>query len=78
MTTYNIKYKVSKNYVEQEPNKFGWNKVASFLVVELDYTYSISLPVKEFTTKKAKAIVKAKIIEHLDSLKYDAEYTETI
>ena len=78
MATYTIKYKLSKSYVEQEPNKYGWNEVANFLVVELGYSDSISMPVSEFTAQKAKAIVKAKIIEHLDSLKYEAEYTETI
>jgi len=78
MAIYNIKYKLSDVYTEQEPNKFGWDKVANFLVVELGYSNLISLPKEEFTAKKAKAMVKAKIKDYLDKLKYDAEYQETI
>ncbi len=78
MVTYNIKYRLSDVYIEQVPNKFGWNKVANFLVVELGYSDSISLPVSEFTAVKAKAMVKTKIKDYLDKLKYDAEYQETI
>jgi len=78
MATYNIKYKLSDVYTEQEPNKFGWNKVASFLVSELGYADLISLPKEEFTAVKAKVMVKAKIKDYFDKLKYDAEYQETI
>jgi len=78
MATYNIKYKLSNVYTEQEPNKFGWNKVANFLVSELGYSDSISLPKEEFTATKAKSIVRAKIIDYLAKLVYDAEYTEEI
>jgi len=78
MATYNIKYKLNNVYVEQTPNKFDWNRVANFFVVELNYSDTISLPVKTYTAALAKAAVKAKIIAYLAKQTYDAEYTETI
>lgn len=75
---YNIKYTVSKQYVEQEPNRRGWNKIVSFSIAELDYQDFVSIPIKEFTKVKAKKLIKEKIKIYLAKLADQEEYQEEI
>lgn len=75
---YNIKFKVSEQYGELEPNRCGWSKIVNFSVAELGYQDFISIPVDKFTKAKAKAMIKEKIKVYLAKLAEQEEYQEEI
>lgn len=80
---YTIKIKENpRQYIEQEPNRCGWNRVFNFEVKELGYQDSISISAEGFTKLKARKMIRAKIkgflAEKAKEKTSQEEYTEEI
>ena len=71
---YKIKIiSLGKRYIEQEPNKSGWNRILNYEVLKTDgkveesyFSKSISMPMDTFTKLKAKKLIKQSIIDYRD------------
>lgn len=62
---------LGKRYIEQEPNKFGWDRIINYEVLKINdteeesyFSKTISMPMDTFTKLEAKKLIKQSIMDY--------------
>ena len=62
---------LGKRYIEQETNKFGWDRILNYEVLKMNdteeesyFSKTLSMPMDTFTKLKARNLIKQSIMDY--------------